>query len=105
MDLSRSRRIAGLVGPTLIALILSENRFVSPHLYDQQIPPLVYLSGTLFFVAGLAIAAVHNVWTRSWPILVTLTGWFGILLGLYRMFAAEYYMASAQSAPAVLLVG
>src|SRR5881396_3152637 len=102
--MTSSKRIAGLIGPTLIALILSENPFVSPHLYDKQIPPVVYLSGALFFVAGLAIVRAHNIWTRGWPTLVTLTGWFGVLLGLYRMFAAEYYVDAAQSAPTVLLV-
>jgi len=30
-----------------------------------------YLSGTLMFVAGLAIIRVHNVWTRNWTVLVT----------------------------------
>jgi hypothetical protein len=58
-----SRRIAGLLGPTLIALILSENEFINPHLYDHQIPPVVYLSGTLLFVAGLATVRVHNRWS------------------------------------------
>ena len=103
MDLSR--RIAGIAGPTLIALILSENPFVNPHLYDKQIPPVVYLSGTLFFVSGLAIVRVHNIWTRGWPTLVTLTGWFGVVLGLYRMFAAASYMDASQGNPGPLLAG
>ena len=100
-----SERIAGMAGPTLAALILSENPIVSPHLYDKQIPPVVYLSGTLFFIAGLAIVRAHNVWTSGWPTVVTLTGWFGIVLGLYRMFAAESYVQAAAGADAFLLAG
>ena len=100
-----SQRIAALVGPTLVALILSENPVVNPHLYDQQIPPVVYLSGTLFLVAGLAIVRAHNFWSRGWPVLVTLTGWFAILLGLLRMFAPASYSQGAQANTTLLMAG
>jgi hypothetical protein len=84
-----SKRIAGLLGPVLIALSLSEA--LNLRLLTSEIGPrlvhLVYLNGTLLFVAGVSIIRVHNRWTRSWPVLVTLTGWFSTLLGLVRMFA------------------
>src|SRR5271165_6189645 len=86
--MSESKRIAGLVGPTIVAMIVSEFPLVQPHLYDAQIPPVVYLSGVLMFVAGLAIVRAHNRWARDWTVLITLSGWFGIVLGLIRMFAA-----------------
>jgi hypothetical protein len=37
------------------------------------------------FIAGLAIVRAHNVWTRGWPILVTILGWLAVLGGLVRM--------------------
>jgi len=40
-------------------------RQMTMHLYDAQIPPVVYLSGVLMFVAGLAIVRVHNRWARD----------------------------------------
>jgi hypothetical protein len=86
-----SRQIAGLVGPTIIAMIVSEFPLVQPHLYDAQIPPVVYLSGVLMFVAGLAIVRAHNHWARDWTVLVTLSGWFALALGLVRMFGAGAY--------------
>jgi hypothetical protein len=86
-----SKRIAGLVGPTVVALLVSEFPLVQPHLYDAQIPPVVYLSGVLMFVGGLAIVRAHNHWARDWTVLVTLSGWFALLLGLFRMFAAGLY--------------
>src|SRR4029077_11877592 len=84
-------RIASLVGPTIVVMIASEFPLVQPHLYDAQIPPVVYLSGVLMFVAGLAIARAHNHWVRDWTVLVTLSGWFFLGLGLFRMFAAGAY--------------
>jgi hypothetical protein len=102
-DMMDSRCIAGLLGPTIVALIASENEFVNPHLYDHQIPPVVYLSGTLLFVAGLSIVRAHNRWTAGWPVLVTLTGWFAIVLGLLRMFTPGRYVQGAQRNAAPLL--
>ncbi len=94
--MANSRQIAGLLGPALSAVLISELPLVQPHLYDSQIPPVVYLSGTLFFVAGLAIVRAHNLWVRGWPVLITVTGWFFLVLGLTRMFAAgQYREASA----------
>jgi uncharacterized membrane protein HdeD (DUF308 family) len=94
---ANSRQIAGLVGPTLAAMLVSEFPLVQPRLYDSQIPPVVYLSGVLMFVAGLAVVRVHNVWARNWTVLVTLTGWFLLVLGLIRMFAASQYQRVAAS--------
>ena len=102
--MQNSRRIAGLVGPTIVAVIISEFPLVQPHLYDTQIPPVVYLSGALMFVGGLAIVRAHNHWARDWTVLVTLSGWFALLLGLFRMFAAGLYQRSAASAGSTLFM-
>src|SRR6185436_11896318 len=93
--MASSRRIAALVGPTIVAMVISEFPLVQPHLYDAQIPPVVYLSGTLMFIGGLAIVRAHNSWARDWTLLITLSGWFFLALGLFRMFAASYYLRGA----------
>jgi hypothetical protein len=94
-DELESRRIAGVLGPTMIAMIVSEFPLVQPHLYDAQIPPVVYLSGVLMFVAGLVIVRAHNRWRLDWTILVALSGWFALALGGLRMFAASAYQQKA----------
>lgn len=99
-----SKRIAALVGPTLVAMIVSEFPLVQPHLYDAQIPPVVYLSGVLMFVGGLAIIRAHHHWTRDWTALVTLSGWFGLVLGLFRMFAAGAYQRQSARTNATVFV-
>jgi hypothetical protein len=97
VEMTNSKRIAGLLGPTLIAVTISESEFINPHLYEHQIAPVVYLSGTLLFVAGLSIVRVHNRWTGGWPVLVTLMGCFAIFGGLFRMFATGLYQQGAQN--------
>jgi hypothetical protein len=102
--MANSRSVAGLVGPTIVAMVASEFPLVQPHLYESQIPPVVYLSGTLMFVGGLAIVRVHNRWARDWTVLVTLSGWFFLALGLFRMFAAGAYQRSAANAGATVFM-
>ena len=103
--MANSKQIAALLGPTMVAMLVAEFPLVQPHLYDAQIPPVVYLSGVLMFVAGLAIVRAHNIWVRNWTVLVTLSGWSFLLLGLVRMFAAgQYRQATASTSSWVFIL-
>ena len=84
---AESQRIAGLVGPTLIALSASEA--LNYRIWDDNLAPVTYLDGALLFVAGLSIVRVHNRWRGGWPVLMTLAGWSALVLGLGRMFAPQ----------------
>jgi hypothetical protein len=99
-----SKQIGALVGPTLSAILLSEFPLVQPHLYDAQTPPVIYLSGVLLFVAGLAVVRAHNIWARNWTVLITLCGWFFLFFGLARMFAAGQYQLAMQSASSTMFM-
>jgi len=82
-----SRRLAGLIGPTLVAIAIS--KALNFHMWVTNVAPVTYLVGILLFVAGLSIIRAHNVWTRGWPVLITLLGWVIIFGGLVRMFVPE----------------
>jgi uncharacterized membrane protein YhaH (DUF805 family) len=98
--MTNSKSIAGLLGPTLIAISISE--FINLRtLWANTSPSVIYLNGTLLFVAGLAIVRAHNRWTGGWPVLVTLTGWFLMLAGLIRMFVPVYAQQEAENNTAV----
>ncbi|MGC8536853.1 MAG: hypothetical protein ACP5QR_15195 [Rhizomicrobium sp.] len=79
-----SRQMAGLIGPSLMAVTASE--FLNLPIWATGSPPLIYLNGAILFVAGLAIVRMHNLWTWRWPVCVTLVGWLAMAGGLYRMF-------------------
>lgn len=98
--MTNSRRIAGLVGPTLIALTLSEA--LTAHIWANVSATQTYLAGALWFVAGLAIVRVHNHWIRGWPVVVTLVGWFVMLGGLGRMFFPEAAQQGTRNGSVVL---
>jgi hypothetical protein len=84
-----SKTIAGLIGPTLVAIaagmLLNFGSF--PALAEQisRDPALIFVSGILLFIAGLAIVRAHNIWAGGWPVLVTVLGWLALLSGLARM--------------------
>ena len=87
--MTNSKTIAGLMGPTLIAmaaaLIINLNSIsalVEPVARD---PALILLSGVLSFVAGLAIVRIHNHWAGDWAVLVTILGWLLLIGGLVRL--------------------
>ena len=87
--MTTSKRIAALVGPTLVAMaaamLLNLGSFPALAQQISRDPALILVSGILLLVAGLAIVREHNRWTGGWPVLVTALGWLAILGGLARM--------------------
>lgn len=92
--MANSRHIARLLGPTLLALTLTES--INLDIWTETPLPVVYISGTLLFVSGLSIIRAHNHWTASWPVLVTIIGWFALLAGLFRMLVPEFSLRLVQ---------
>lgn len=82
-----SRIIARIVGPACIALAATER--MNMGIFAAQTAPVVYLNGTLLFVAGVAIVQAHNLWGWRWTLLVTLAGWGLVVAGLARMIAPQ----------------
>lgn len=97
--MANSKNIAGLVGPSLVAITLSE--MVNIHIWAGNTAAGIHFNGAVLFVSGLAIVRAHNLWVRGWPVLVTLTGWAIILLGLFRMFFPELQLEGAKHTAAV----
>ncbi len=82
MDITK--RIAVVVGPTLVAVTVSEA--INLRIWIDVHPTVVYLNGLLFMIVGLVIVTNHNRWQSPGHLLVTLSGWFLVLAGMYRMF-------------------
>lgn len=58
-------------------------------IFAQQTAPVVYLNGTLLFLAGVAVLQAHWRWRLDWSALVTATGWMVAAVGLLRMAFPE----------------
>ncbi len=74
---------------------------VNIRIWASNNPAGVYLNGVLLFLAGLSILRVHNHWSRTWPVIVTLVGWLSIFLGLFRMFFPEWQLEAAGEKPVI----
>lgn len=98
----RSKSIAAIVGPVLTLMVVSELHVWNPSLYDEQIVPLIYLSGVLLLTAGVSIVRAHNIWLRAWPVTITILGWFSIALGLWRMFFPQAYRSYSTNGSSAL---
>ena len=87
--MANSKTLAGLIGPTLIALaaaLLINLGSISTLVESvSRDPALVLVSGVLSFVAGLAVVRVHNHWAGDWAVLVTILGWLLLVGGLVRI--------------------
>ncbi|HEY6062482.1 MAG TPA: hypothetical protein VIV35_02670 [Chitinophagaceae bacterium] len=90
-----SRDLAKLIGPTIIAVTISET--INVHIWAGNVAAGIHLNGGLLFLGGLSIIRIHNHWVRSWITLVTLVGWFILLLGLFRMFFPEMQLEGAKN--------
>ena len=96
-----SKLIAGYIGPLLVAMgaAMLINRGFFPRMIEQMVNDqgLIFLSGILSLLAGIAIVRVHNVWTGGWRILVTVIGWLAIVGGLVRMWIPQYAAPIAET--------
>lgn len=102
--MTTSRLIAALAGPYLVATGITEAINLRAMGAEPASVVLVYLNGSLLFVAGVAILRVHNRWSRTWPVLVTVTGWSALLGGLARMIAPRQTTSDSNGAYVLLAI-
>ena len=98
--MERSRYLAALIGPTMIALagMVMLNLAALPAMLDAPDSALVVIvTGAISFVAGLAILHAHRVW-RGWPLIITLVGVMAVVGGLVRLWWPGCVIALAKCA-------
>jgi hypothetical protein len=89
-----SRFLARLIGPLLVAIGLG--LLVNGDIYVQmagqflQSFALIYVSGLLALVAGLAIVNTHNVWAADWRAIITVLGWAAVVGGVLRIVFPQW---------------
>lgn len=79
-----SRRIGSVLGPTLIAVTISE--WLNFGIWTENNAPLTYLNGMILFAVGVGIIRFHSRWRPFWTLSVTVAGWLITAGGLIRLF-------------------
>jgi len=81
--------VARLVGPLFIVLGLGclINQTAYADMIGQAIlvPVVIYLSGLMSFLAGVAMLNGYHGWTPDWRIIITILGWLLVIAGIIRI--------------------
>jgi uncharacterized membrane protein len=91
--MTTSKYIARLMGPVLLlagigmALGLMHEGESYSSLIKEFISSraLIFVTGVLALVAGLAIVSAHNLWVPDWRVIVTVLGWLLIVRGVVNI--------------------
>jgi hypothetical protein len=91
--MDRSSFLARLIGPTFVVIALG--MLINLGIYERMIAEalrpgiLLYLSGLLSLLAGLAIINLHNTWHMDWRVIITVLGWLMTIGGIIRIVAPQ----------------
>ena len=86
--------IARLLGPVLLVAVIPT--LATPKVITEitddflKSPSLIFISGVMVLVGGLAIVNAHNRWAVDWTLLVTLFGWALVIGGALRVAAPKW---------------
>jgi uncharacterized membrane protein len=88
--MNTSKSLARLMGPILLVIgigmacgLMMEGAGYSNVLKEFIANrALIFLTGILALLAGVAIINVHNVWVPDWRVIVTVLGWLLVLRGI-----------------------
>jgi hypothetical protein len=79
--------LARLLGPFIVLISLS--LLINLKTYRQIIEgflestALIYVTGLITFVAGMAIVIFHNLWVADWRLIITVFGWITLVKGVW----------------------
>ena len=103
--------LAQLIGPVLIVigvgLLLKQTEFREMATDFLSSRALIFVSGLLTLVVGLAIVLTHNVWEFNWPVIITILGWLSVFGGVFRILFPDSVQSMGTSMldkPAVMTV-
>jgi len=89
--MNTSRYIARLMGPVLLIIGIGviAGLFVEGESYSMKefigSRALIFITGVLALLAGLAIVNAHNLWVPDWRVVVTVLGWLFILRSIMNL--------------------
>lgn len=83
--MENSTFLAKLIGPymVIVAIGMMLNRKSYQRIMEDffKNPALICLGGVVALIIGLLIVLFHNVWVGSWPVIITIFGWLGLIKG------------------------
>jgi hypothetical protein len=88
------------MGPVFLAVGVAAlvNAIVFRELGEQFVASyaLMFLSGFLTMIAGMAIVLTHNLWVADWRVVITIIGWIAVIGGAWRVICPRSSAAVAR---------
>jgi hypothetical protein len=114
--MDRSVLLAKLIGPLFLAVglgvLLHQKTYWD--MIDEVIRHpspignmLIYLSGLLSMLGGLAVVNAHPSWTRDWRMVITIIGWLVLIGGVVRIVLPDIMLklgSTLYGSPTTLLI-
>lgn len=70
--------------------LLARQKLISSIIEDTlEQPGLLFILGFITLVMGLLLVVSHNMWTMSWPVIITIIAWLTLLGGIFRLFSPD----------------
>jgi hypothetical protein len=81
--------IARLVGPLFVVLglgcLINQTAYADMIGQAVLVPVVIYMSGLMSFLAGVAMLNGYHAWTVDWRIIITILGWLLVVAGIIRI--------------------
>ena len=68
---------------------------------------LIYVSGLLSMLAGLAVVNTHGLWTSDWRVVITILGWIMLVGGIIRIVVPNFGLklgSAVYGSPVALII-
>ena len=92
-DMQASRVIAKLLGPLFLAIgvgmLINAGTYRTIATEALKSFTLIYFSGLVTLLGGLAIVIAHNIWAKDWRVIITVFGWLAVLGGIIRIVVPQ----------------
>jgi vacuolar-type H+-ATPase subunit I/STV1 len=92
--MQRSIFLTKLIGPLLFvigaSLIFNGEAYRAMAEQFLRNYALIYFSGIVVLLAGLAIINLHNIWSTDWRGAITIIGWLLVIGGVVRIAAPQH---------------
>jgi len=70
---------------TAIVYLVRGSSFLDELLRIHEDKGFVFLSGWVLLPLGLITIILHNVWVADWRVIITISGWASIFMGVTRI--------------------
>jgi hypothetical protein len=92
--MATSEFLAKLIGPLFVAvgtgMLVNRGTYQSVIAEGLRSALLLYLSGVMSLLSGLAIVLTHNVWSTDWRVIITVLGWLMVIGGIVRIVLPQF---------------